>query len=98
MSSKITRPSISSIDQHLGSLEEPESYLRKRIRDSSPLNDSEDFPEGDLSDGLSEDEDVPGCPLPSTPEDNELLEAEVFVFSCKIFSRKFIHTFIDNSG
>lgn len=53
---------------------EPEVYLRKRIRDHSPDDSLE---AGDLSDGLSDDEDVPGCPLPSTPEDNELLEAEV---------------------
>lgn len=61
--------------EHHSELEEPDSYLRKRIRDHSPDGDS--LEAGELSDGLSEDEDVPGCPLPSTPEDNELLEAEV---------------------
>lgn len=75
MSSKLNRPSTSSLDAHLNGLEEPESYLRKRIRDPSP-DDSLEAVELD-SDGLSEDEDVPGCPLPSTPEDNDLLEAEV---------------------
>lgn len=55
-------------------MDEPEVYLRKRIRDPSPDDSLE---AGDLSDALSDDEDVPGCPLPSTPEDNELLEAEV---------------------
>lgn len=75
MSSKINRPLVSSLDAHLSGLEEPDVYLRKRIRDPSPGEDSLEAAE--LSDGLSEDEDVPGCPLPSTPEDNELLEAEV---------------------
>lgn len=27
-----------------------------------------------------EEEDGVGCPLPSTPEDNQLLEAEVFIY------------------
>lgn len=75
MTSIANRPSISSLDAQLSSLDEPEMYLRKRIRDPSPDDDS--LEGGDLSDGLSEDEDVLGCPLPSTPEDNELLEAEV---------------------
>lgn len=75
MSSKTNRPSVTSLDDHLRGLEEPEIYLRKRIRDQSP--DDSLGASGELSDGLSEDEDVPGCPLPSTPEDNELLEAEM---------------------
>ena len=59
-------------------LEDPENYLRKRIHQREPsLDDDDSLEAGDLSDGLSEDEDAPGCPLPSTPEDNELLEAEV---------------------
>lgn len=77
MATKLNHPSISSLDAHLNGVElldEPEMYLRKRIRDPSPDDSLE---AGDLSDGLSEDEDVLGCPLPSTPEDNELLEAEV---------------------
>ena len=86
MSSKVSRPSTSSMDDHFNHLGEPESYLRKRFRDQSP---DDDWPEvGELSDGLSEDEDVPGCPLPSTPEDTELLEAEVCV-SCMTFHHKF---------
>lgn len=75
MSSIAARPSVSSMDVQFNDSEEPELYLRKRFpRDHSPDDSLE---AGDLSDGLSEDEDVPGCPLPSTPEDNELLEAEV---------------------
>lgn len=70
MSSFFSRPSV-SLDEHS---EEPEIVLRKRFRDPSPDDSLE---AGDLSDALSEDEDVPGCPLPSTPEDTELLEAEV---------------------
>jgi hypothetical protein len=52
-----------------------EMFLRKRVRDPSP-NIIDDPFDGELSDALSEDEDN-GCPLPSTPEDTELLEAEV---------------------
>ena len=71
MTSKYNRPSTSLDEDSV----EPEFYLRKRIRDPSPDEDS--LEAGELSDALSEDEDVPGCPLPSTPEDTELLEAEV---------------------
>jgi hypothetical protein len=75
MSSKYIGTSPSSLDSaHSFGMDEPEVYLRKRIRDPSPDDSLE---AGDLSDALSDDEDVPGCPLPSTPEDNELLEAEV---------------------
>lgn len=73
MSSQYSRPS-NSMDIRCNGLDEPEIYLRKRIRDPSPDDSLE---AGELSDALSEDEDVPGCPLPSTPEDTELLEAEV---------------------
>lgn len=62
--------------QH-NTLEDAEEYvLRKRFRDHSPDDSLE---AGELSDALSEDEDAPGCPLPSTPEDTELLEAEVII-------------------
>lgn len=54
-----------------------ESELRKRFDRSPDSTGNLSDGAGDLSDGLSDDEDVPGCPLPSTPEDNELLEAEV---------------------
>lgn len=75
MSAKESRPSLTSLDEQFNR-EEPELYLRKRFRDQiSPCLD--ELNDGELSDGLSDDEDVPGCPLPSTPEDNELLEAEV---------------------
>ncbi len=76
MFSKRNRPSISSIETHQN--DEDEINVRKRVtRDSSPI-DRLQLDEGELSDALSEEEeDVPGCPLPSTPEDNELLEAEV---------------------
>lgn len=75
MASEANRPSVSSLDVNLNGQDESESYLRKRIpRDPSPDDSLE---AGELSDALSDDEDVPGCPLPSTPEDNDLLEAEV---------------------
>lgn len=76
MSSKYNRP-LDSMDASSNGMAEPEVYLRKRIRDTSPPASPDDSLGGDLSDALSEDEDVPGCPLPSTPEDTELLEAEV---------------------
>jgi adiponectin receptor len=62
--------------------DEDEMYLRKRVttRDESPSNlDRLNFVDDDMSDALSEEEDN-GCPLPSTPEDNQLLEAEVIFF------------------
>lgn len=79
MASEGNRPSVSSLDTNSNGHDE--SYLlRKRIpRDP----DCDSLEAGELSDALSDDEDVPGCPLPSTPEDNDLLEAEVsiiFVF------------------
>lgn len=76
MASEVTRPSVSPLDVNLNGQEvSPESFLRKRLpRDPSPDDSLE---AGDLSDALSDDEDVPGCPLPSTPEDTDLLEAEV---------------------
>ena len=76
MFAKKYRPSISSLDTHSNIEDDDEMYLRKRhIRDQSPIIDRLDNDE--LSDALSEEEDIPGCPLPSTPEDNQLLEAEV---------------------
>lgn len=83
MFSKRNRPSITSLEAHQN--DDDEMYIRKRVttRDSSPI-DRLNF-EDEMSDALSEEEDVPGCPLPSTPEDNQLLEAEV------IFNEKFWH-------
>lgn len=50
--------------------------LRKRMPWNSIVSDSIDLL-ADV-DGLDdEEEDEIGCPLPSTPEDNQLLEAEV---------------------
>lgn len=74
MFAKKNRPSISSLDTHSNIEDDDEMYLRKRIRDQSPIDRLDN---DDLSDALSEEEDFPGCPLPSTPEDNQLLEAEV---------------------
>lgn len=75
MASEGNRSSVSLLDVNLSVHDESENYLRKRIhRDVSPDDSLE---AGELSDALSDDEDIPGCPLPSTPEDNDLLEAEV---------------------
>lgn len=75
MFAKKYRPSISSLDTHSNIEDDDEMYLRKRnIRDQSPIDRLDN---DELSDALSEEEDIPGCPLPSTPEDNQLLEAEV---------------------
>jgi hypothetical protein len=81
------RPSISSLDAQLN-LDDDDMYLRKRIRDQSPI-DRLDGDEESLA--LSDEEDIPGCPLPSTPEDNELLEAEV----SRMVWKKQIHVIID---
>lgn len=51
---------------------DPDIMLRKRQIWTN--DDSFDLTDGEYSD---EEEDIPGCPLPSTPEDNQLLEAEV---------------------
>lgn len=75
MFAKKNRPSISSLDMHSNLEDDDETYLRKRhIRDQSPIDRLDN---DELSDALSDEEDIPGCPLPSTPEDNQLLEAEV---------------------
>ncbi|CAG9809118.1 unnamed protein product [Chironomus riparius] len=75
MFAKKYRPSISSLDTHSNIEDDDEMYLRKRnIRDQSPIDRLDN---DELSDALSEEEDIPGCPLPSTPEDNQLLEAEM---------------------
>lgn len=92
MSSKLGRSST-SIEEHINSMEEPEVYLRKRIRDPSP---EDSLGTGELSDGLSEDEDAPGCPLPSTPEDTELLEAEVVIRILRHFESFIFQSFSTN--
>lgn len=78
---KRNRPSISSLEGHF---DDEEMYLRKRTRDNSPI-DRLQLDEDEMSDALSEEEDIPGCPLPSTPEDSQLLEAEVSTNPEKIF-------------
>lgn len=62
-----------------------DSELRKRFnrQQSDSTENLSDDVVGDLSD-ISDDEDILGCPLPSTPEDNDLLEAEV---SRRFFSK-----------
>lgn len=54
------------------------NQLRKRFdrQQSDSTENLSDEAAGELSD-ISDDEDILGCPLPSTPEDNDLLEAEV---------------------
>lgn len=76
MFSKRNRPSITSLETNQN--DDDEMHIRKRItRDSSPI-DRLNF-EDEMSDALSEEEEDFGCPLPSTPEDNQLLEAEVIL-------------------
>lgn len=57
-----------------------ETVLRKRNPWNSLVSDSIDLlaDVDELDD--EEEEDGVGCPLPSTPEDNQLLEAEVCIF------------------
>lgn len=73
------RDSLTSLDVQLNEINigfEPDILLRKRHvwnPDEMSLGSNElDM----LDDDLVEEEEA-GCPLPSTPEDNELLEAEV---------------------
>lgn len=75
MFAKKNRPSISSLDMQSNIEDDDEMFLRKRIvRDQSPT--IIDRLDNDELSELSEEEDL-GCPLPSTPEDNNLLEQEV---------------------
>lgn len=66
-----------SMDEHLNL---SESNLRKRHPWNPLGSDSIDLlaDVDELDD--EEEEDGVGCPLPSTPEDNQLLEAEVSIF------------------
>lgn len=61
-----------------------ETVLRKRNPWNSLVSDSIDLlaDVDELDD--EEEEDGVGCPLPSTPEDNQLLEAEVCIVLCFI--------------
>lgn len=64
-----------------------ESALRRRNPWNSLVADGIDLlaDVDELDD--EEEEDGAGCPLPSTPEDNQLLEAEVtFKTNCNVFN------------
>lgn len=81
MSEILEEPMSTSTGDH-GSTSE--TVLRKRnpwnlVSDSIDLLADVD----ELDD--EEEEDGVGCPLPSTPEDNQLLEAEVCTFSSIYF-------------
>lgn len=71
-------------EQNMGLL--VEEGLRHRIpwgdraslgNDLPGLHDVEELLEDDVSSCLGEEEDGVGCPLPSTPEDDRLLDCEV---------------------
>lgn len=73
------RNSSMSLDDQLNDINlglDPDIIIRKR-HVWSPEEDSLESADIDLMDDDEELEDGAGCPLPSTPEDNELLEAEV---------------------
>lgn len=60
------------------------NVLRKRHvwhsdADSLHSDDSDLMDEDDEDELAEDDEDAVGCPLPSTPEDNQLLEEEVII-------------------
>lgn len=73
---------LASVIQEEEEQQHPNSILRKRHiwheADADSYSDSEDDSD-DLSDDddLAEEDDAIGCPLPSTPEDHQLLEEEV---------------------
>lgn len=74
MSQILDEPMSTATDDH-GSISE--TVLRKRNPWNSLVSDSIDLlADVDELDDEEEDEGI-GCPLPSTPEDNQLLEAEV---------------------
>lgn len=75
------RESVLSLDDQLNDINlglDPDILLRKR-HVWNPDEDSLVSADIDLLDDdiVEEEEDAAGCPLPSTPEDNQLLEAEV---------------------
>lgn len=64
--------------------------LRKRNPWNSIVSDSIDLL-ADVDELDDEEEEEIGCPLPSTPEDNQLLEAEVnhkSIILCFLFSHR----------
>lgn len=70
----------------------PESGVRKRHAWNYTVADSIDLL-ADVAE-LEDEEDGVGCPLPSTPEDNQLLEAEVnaiskYYFCTRLFLSKY---------
>lgn len=82
-------PTTSADDGVGDSINETETTLRKRNPWNSLVSDSIDLlADVDELDDEEEEEGV-GCPLPSTPEDNQLLEAEVSV----LFKLNFIIVF-----
>lgn len=60
--------------------ESDEMILRKRRGWENIINPEFEMPVVDSDDDELEEEDEAGCPLPSTPEDTQLIEAEVSVF------------------
>lgn len=84
------RVSLVSLDDQLNDINlgmEPDIMLRKR-HIWNPDEDSLVSADIDLLDDdiVEEEDDEGGCPLPSTPEDNQLLEAEVISNLCNRFS------------
>lgn len=65
-----------SSSYHSGDLDDDVGLRKRRIwnPDTDSLGSNQDI---DLLDDDDLDDDEGGCPLPSTPEDNQLLEAEV---------------------
>lgn len=65
-------------------LDDPDMSLRKRrgwFPDTESLvSQGIDLLDEDDDELVEEEEDGAGCPLPSTPEDHQLLEAEVNIF------------------
>lgn len=83
----------SSLNLNLN-LSDDDLVIRKR-RPWNPEIDSLGSGELDIldddDDALYEEEDGGGCPLPSTPEDNQLLEAEVIYYY--LFRNKILEIF-----
>lgn len=79
MSEILDEPMSTTTGDH-GSVSVSETVLRRRNPWNSLVSDSIDLlaDVDELDD--EEEEDGVGCPLPSTPEDNQLLEAEVCKF------------------
>lgn len=78
----------SEVEKHLPTNEIDEVMILRKRRGWENINPDFDIPEESSDDDELVEEDEAGCPLPSTPEDTQLIEAEVsyLLFFCCVFN------------